>query len=134
MHICVCPIQYVHTALKSDIDGKSYQKYYIGMQTTITIKTDKKLRDDAKKMAKELGIPLTTVINANLREFVRNGHFEVSLIPRPEKVAKWDAAMADMEAHPENYKSYTNVEYMLADILTMRKPTKKSRSYAPNSL
>ena len=87
------------------------------MNTTLTFKVEKKLRDDAKRVAKKLGIPLTTIINANLREFVRNGHFEVSLVPRPEKIAEWNAAMADMGAHPEKYKGYTDVDEMLADIL-----------------
>ncbi len=33
---------------------------------------DKKLRDDAKKAAKELGIPLTIAMNAMARQFVRD--------------------------------------------------------------
>ncbi len=34
---------------------------------------DKKLRDDAKKTAKRMGIPLTTAINAMVRKFARDG-------------------------------------------------------------
>lgn len=44
----------------------------MNMNTTLTIKTPKKLRDDAKKVAKELGVPLTTAVNAMLRQFVRD--------------------------------------------------------------
>jgi len=33
---------------------------------------DKKLRDEAKKIAQELGVPLTTVMNAMTRQFVRD--------------------------------------------------------------
>ncbi|MDP2630999.1 MAG: hypothetical protein Q8P56_06380 [Candidatus Uhrbacteria bacterium] len=40
------------------------------MNTTLTIKTPKKLRDEAKKTAGEIGVPLTTVVNAMLRQFV----------------------------------------------------------------
>ncbi len=40
------------------------------MNTTLTIKLPKKLRDDAKKTAKKLGIPLTTATTALLRQFV----------------------------------------------------------------
>ena len=58
-------------------------------KTTITIKTDKKLRDAAKRTAMKLGIPLTTVMNAQLAQFVSEGRFEVSLTPRPEKVREW---------------------------------------------
>lgn len=41
------------------------------MDTTLTIKTNKELRNKAKKVANELGIPLSTVINAMLKQFVR---------------------------------------------------------------
>ena len=40
--------------------------------TTLTIKTPKKLRDEAKKVAKDLGVPLTTAVNAMLKQFVRD--------------------------------------------------------------
>lgn len=43
------------------------------MDTTLTIKIDKKLRDDAKKTAKRMGIPLTTAVNAMVQKFVRDG-------------------------------------------------------------
>ena len=43
------------------------------MNTTLTVKIDKKLRDDAKKTAKRMGIPLTTAINAMVRKFTRDG-------------------------------------------------------------
>ena len=41
--------------------------------TTLTIKIDKKLRDDAKKTADRMGIPLTTAVNAMVRKFARDG-------------------------------------------------------------
>ena len=34
---------------------------------------DKKLRDKAKKTAKEMGIPLTAAVNAMVKQFVRDG-------------------------------------------------------------
>ena len=43
------------------------------MYTTLTIKTDKKLRDEAKKTAESMGIPLTTAVNAMMKKFVRDG-------------------------------------------------------------
>ncbi len=42
------------------------------IHTTLTIKTPKKLRDEAKKVAASLGVPLTTAVNAMLRQFVRD--------------------------------------------------------------
>lgn len=40
------------------------------MNTTLTIKTPKKLRDEAKRTAERMGVPLTTVVNSMLRQFV----------------------------------------------------------------
>ena len=89
------------------------------MSTTITIKTDKKLHRDAKKTARELGIPLTTVINAYLKDFVREKTFSVSArpVPKPEKVAEWGRMSDDMDKYPEKYPSYT-IEELLTDLKT----------------
>lgn len=45
------------------------------------IKTNKALKDEASRLAKELGIPLTTVINAYLGQFVREQKISLSLEP-----------------------------------------------------
>lgn len=42
------------------------------MNTTLTIKTPKKLRDEAKRVAAGMGLPLGTAVNAMLRQFVRD--------------------------------------------------------------
>ncbi len=48
----------------------------------INIKADKDVKENAQKTAKELGVPLSTVINAFLKEFVRNKSVSFSAIPR----------------------------------------------------
>ena len=55
-------------------------------KTLISIKTDTKVKKEAQKIAKELGIPLSTVVNAYLKEFVRERSVRLSLDPqlRPE--------------------------------------------------
>jgi antitoxin component of RelBE/YafQ-DinJ toxin-antitoxin module len=62
------------------------------MNTTLTIKTNSTLRDAAKKMADELGLNLTAVVNAYLRQFVRERKFSVSAEPAPTKrnLAIWE--------------------------------------------
>ncbi len=52
------------------------------MKTMINIKTDKDVKEEAQKTAKELGVPLSTVINAFLKEFVRNKSVSFSAVPR----------------------------------------------------
>ncbi|OGG48396.1 hypothetical protein A3G63_02530 [Candidatus Kaiserbacteria bacterium RIFCSPLOWO2_12_FULL_52_8] len=85
-------------------------------KTTITIKTDKKLRDAAKRTAMKLGIPLSTVMNAQLAQFVSEGRFEVSLTPRPERVRAWERISEEMDQHPERYKVFTNADDLLVDL------------------
>jgi len=85
-------------------------------KTTITIKTDKKLRDAAKRTAIKLGIPLTTVMNAQLARFVSEGRFEVSLTPRPEKVREWNRVSDEFERYPERFKIFSNVDDLIKDL------------------
>ena len=84
-------------------------------KTTITFKTDKKLRDSAKRTADKLGIPLTTVLNAQLTQFVSEGRFEVSLTPRPEKIREWERVSDEFEQHPERFKM-TSAEDFIANL------------------
>ena len=41
------------------------------MDTTLLIKTKKSLKKEAQKVAEDIGVPLTTVINSFLKQFVR---------------------------------------------------------------
>ena len=41
-------------------------------QTILNVKTEKKLKEEAKKVSAELGVPLSTVINAFLKQFVHD--------------------------------------------------------------
>lgn len=55
-------------------------------KTVINIKAEKEVKTKAQKIAKELGVPLSTVINAYLKEFIRTREVRISLQPqlRPE--------------------------------------------------
>jgi addiction module RelB/DinJ family antitoxin len=46
--------------------------------TILNIKTDKELKAEAKQVAAELGVPLSTVINAFLKQFVRDKEITLS--------------------------------------------------------
>lgn len=84
--------------------------------TTITFKTDKKLRDAAKRTATKLGIPLTTIINAQLAQFVSEGRFAVSLTPRPEKVREWERTSREYKEHPERFELFTDVDSLIKSL------------------
>jgi len=52
------------------------------MTTVIHIKSDKEVKENAQKAAKELGLTLTDVINAALRNFIRTREVIFSNTPR----------------------------------------------------
>jgi len=56
-------------------------------KTVLNVKTDKALKIKAQKVAKDIGLPLGTIVNHYLREFVKEKRVVFSLYPelRPEK-------------------------------------------------
>ncbi len=48
----------------------------------INIKTDKEVKANVQKLAEELGISLSDVINASLRNFIRTREVRISSVPR----------------------------------------------------
>lgn len=52
-------------------------------KTLLNIKTDRKLKRDAQKAARELGLPLGTIVNAYLRELIREKRVVFSVPPVP---------------------------------------------------
>lgn len=48
----------------------------------INIKADKEVKENAQNVARDLGLPLSTVINAFLKEFVRSRSISFSVIPK----------------------------------------------------
>lgn len=49
------------------------------MKTVINIKTDKETKISAQKLAEELGVSLSAVVNVYLRQFIRTREFSFSL-------------------------------------------------------
>jgi antitoxin component of RelBE/YafQ-DinJ toxin-antitoxin module len=65
----------------------------------INIKVNKALKREAQDLADEIGVPLTTIIAANLKEFVRSRSLTVSAFPRlrPEIEQELSEAIADFK-------------------------------------
>lgn len=51
------------------------------MTTLITVKTDSKVKSQAKKLAGDLGVSLSTVINSSLKQFIRDKELHLSVRP-----------------------------------------------------
>ena len=92
------------------------------------IKLDKGLRNDAKKVAGELGIPLTTVVNAYLKQFVREKTFSLSVypVPRPEKVAEWKKTRDEMDRGIGVSGPFSTTEELIRHMDKVRARNKKA--------
>ena len=42
------------------------------MKTVVTVKTDKKIKEEAQKVAKNMGFSLGTLLNAYMRQLIKN--------------------------------------------------------------
>ncbi len=81
------------------------------MNTTLTIKTNSHLIGEAKKLAKDMGISLTSVVNAYLRQFIKERKFSVSAEPMPtkEKMALLESISKDID-NGDFYGPFTNLD------------------------
>ncbi|NQT50103.1 type II toxin-antitoxin system RelB/DinJ family antitoxin [Candidatus Kuenenbacteria bacterium] len=52
------------------------------MRTIINIKTEKQVKQNAQRIAKDLGLSLSAVINAYLKQFVRDKAVNFSIAPQ----------------------------------------------------
>jgi addiction module RelB/DinJ family antitoxin len=64
------------------IDSKAPKIYTCGVKTQVNLKIDKDVKKNAQKMAEELGLSLSSVVNATLKQFARTGELELSLAPK----------------------------------------------------
>ena len=83
--------------------------------TILNVKTDKKLKAEAKKVSEELGVPLSTVINAFLKQFVRDREITFSankLRPTPYLIECIEEARREYEAGEVEW--FDNADDLLA--------------------
>jgi len=52
------------------------------MKTILNVKTDLDIKEEAQKLAGTLGLSLSTVVNAYLRQFIRDKEVSFSLAPQ----------------------------------------------------
>ena len=56
------------------------------MKTMINIKADKEVKENAQALARDLGLPLSGIINAFLKEFTRSRKVSFSAVPKMTRV------------------------------------------------
>lgn len=67
------------------------------MKTLLSVKVDDNIKAQAQKLAKDLGIPLSTVINANLREFIASRKLIISDLPRLNPIVETELAKIEAD-------------------------------------
>ena len=86
------------------------------MKTQVNLKIDSHVKERAQKRAAELGLSLSSVVNATLSQFARTGELQLSVAPKMtpylEELVK--EARADYKAG--KLKVFDNVDDFLADL------------------
>lgn len=80
----------------------------------INIKADKAVKEKAQKLARELGLPLSTMINSLLKQVIRNGGIYFSTIPQmtPELELLLGEVEADIAAGRNLGRAFSNAKEM----------------------
>lgn len=85
--------------------------------TILNVKTDKKLKQEAKSVAEELGVPLSTVINAFLKQFVRDKTVTLSATQyQPTPFLAQAIKEAEAEIKSGKIKSFDSADDFIADL------------------
>jgi antitoxin component of RelBE/YafQ-DinJ toxin-antitoxin module len=66
-------------------------------KTILNVKLSKALKQDAQALADDLGVPLSTIVIANLKDFVRSRSLTIAALPRlkPEVEKELGEAITD---------------------------------------
>ena len=84
------------------------------MKTIINIKADVEVKKRAQQTAAALGLPLSTLINAYLKQLIQTGeaHFSISPIMTPALEALIHRAEQDLAKHKNTSPTFTSGEDM----------------------
>lgn len=84
------------------------------MNTVIHIKADKEVKENAQKVARDLGLSLSDIINASLRNFIQTRTVVFTDIPTmtPQLEKKLDRIEKDIKEGKNLSPAFTNSEEM----------------------
>ncbi len=89
------------------------------MSTTVmSLKTDKKIKEQAQKLAKQLGFSLGTLLNAFMRQFVRDKEISFSTAPHEVLTPEMNLLLEEIDRDIKEGKnispSFDNVDDAIA--------------------
>jgi addiction module RelB/DinJ family antitoxin len=86
------------------------------MKTQVNLKIDSSIKKNAQKRAKELGLSLSSVVNATLSQFARTGELELSVAPRMTPFLESLVKEARAEYEAGKLKVYDNADDFIASL------------------
>lgn len=89
----------------------------LNQKTLLTVKTDKKLKKAAQKIADEIGIPLGTLVNSFLKQFVSTKEITFSAAREyPSASLKRSIAIAEREYAEGKLPVAHNIEELMKEL------------------
>lgn len=84
-------------------------------KTVLNVKTDVEVKTKAQEIARALGIPLSTIVNASLKDLIRTQSITFSIEPqlKTEVAAQLEKASADFKAGRHVTQPLKNEKEML---------------------
>ncbi|MBI4599789.1 hypothetical protein HY732_02610 [Candidatus Uhrbacteria bacterium] len=67
------------------------------MKTMMSIKTDKEVKEGVQEFAREIGMPVSTLVNAYFRDLLRTREFRVSVPPKMTPQLEKTIAIAERD-------------------------------------
>ena len=82
------------------------------METTLLIKLKKDVKKQASHLAGEIGVPLSTLISAFLKNFIREKKITLSVEPEVSKakIRKWEKIVEDYKMNPNGATRITSLK------------------------
>ena len=86
------------------------------MKTQVNLKIDTHIKEKAQKMAQELGLSLSSVVNATLSQFARTGELQLTVAPRMTPFLEDIVKEARAEYEAGKLKVYENADDFIASL------------------
>ena len=86
--------------------------------SSIHVRVDPKIKEEAEETLNSLGMTLAEAINIYLRQIILNYGipFEIKNPQFSDDMLEAIEEAKEIEKHPENYKSYSNLEEFMEDL------------------
>jgi len=91
--------------------------YFGYMKTVLNVKTDKKLKESAQKVSKEMGVPLSILVNNYLRKLIEEKGVYIAAsykreVPKPHVAKRWAKIDKDIKAGRNLSPGFTSIQEM----------------------